>query len=147
MGNPSSGKTPEKTIDQYLFEGTLQGVVVACSETERPLQGLAGLIDWRFRGIVSQCIQAGMISGKPGECAYIPVTQNQRTYHLLLVGNGPSAKAGARAGLPAESLKALKKNLVGLKLSQIGVSKSDFGNVKDEFFEKNLKGIPVSIMP
>ncbi len=133
--------------DLALFDGKLQGLVVTCYENERPLQGLAGLLDWRFQGVISHCVRAGVISGKAGECAYVPVTKQGKTYHLILAGCGRSASPGARAQLPMDTLRQLQKNLSSLRLQQVGVSRADFGGVGEDYFQKNLKGVPLWIAP
>jgi hypothetical protein len=138
-------KALELPPDQALFDGKIQGLVLSFYENERPLQGLAGLMDWHFQGILSKNIRAGVITGKPGECAYVPVQKGDRVYHLILAGAGHTSK-NKRAPLPAETLQALQKNLTSLRLNQMGVSRSDFGNVTDDYFTKNLKGLPLWIV-
>jgi len=64
---------------------------------------LAGLLDWRFQGVISGFLGSGFLTGRTGECAYLPVERGGVTYHLVLVG------ADSRGPLPADSLKALKK--------------------------------------
>lgn len=140
-------ETLELDGDSALFEGKIQGIILTCHENERPLQGLAGLMDWRFEGALSRFIQAGFFSGKPGECVYVPVTKLGKTYHILLVGAGKTPFAGRRGQVPPESLKILKKNLSTLKLTKLGASRSDFGNVNTEFFSKHLGGADLRVVP
>lgn len=135
--------------DFALFRGHLNGLVAFFPLNERPLQGLAGLLDWRFQGVLSEQIKAGAISGKPGECVYVPVSRAQVTYHLLLAGAGYSNFPGDRSQIPAESLHALKRNLVSLKLERIGISRSDIGvsdELLNEFLNEHLKGAPLWIV-
>ena len=131
--------------DRALFESQIEIIVAAIYENERPLAGLSGLLDWRFQGAISKCIRSGAISGEAGECAYIPVVKNGKTFRILLTGAGKSPRPGDRSIPPVESLRALTKNLAGLKLSSIGISRRDFGNPSEEFFTKHLKGIPVRV--
>jgi hypothetical protein len=140
MATQREHSAPELTADEALFEGKIGAIVVACRENERPLLGLAGLLDWRFQGLISSCISAGAISGKPGECVYMPVARAGRTYHLVLVGAGHSEQ------VPAESLRAVQKNLSSMKFESVGVSKSDFGSAGAAHFEKALKGISLCIV-
>ncbi len=140
----------EIPIDQALFAGEIDGIVLACHENERPLAGLAGWLDWYFHGEISACLRAGALSGNAGECAYIPIQKNGATHHLLLVGAGRSDQPGHRKLLPIESLRKLKKNLTSLFLEQskkIGVSRADLGNASDEFFAKNMKEVSLWIAP
>jgi hypothetical protein len=134
----SSSSNPDTHLESVdaglaLFDGRLQGLVALVTPDERPLQGLAGFLDWRFQGAISRCLQQGFLKGGAGECAYVPLSRNGVTYHLLLVG------ADSRGPLPADSLKNLKKNLSTLKLSRIGVSRSDCAGTQ-------FKGIPVCIV-
>jgi hypothetical protein len=39
---------------------------------ERPLQGLAGLVDWRLCGALSRTLQGGLYGGAPGEALLLP---------------------------------------------------------------------------
>lgn len=133
--------------DQALFEGKVDGLVIAFHENERPLWGLAGLMDWRFQGAVSRHLRRGEITGKPGECVYLPVSRNGITYHLIFVGGGFSSQPGRRTSLPAESLRSLRKNLASLKIQKLGASKSDFGDVSEDYFSDHLKGIPIWTLP
>jgi hypothetical protein len=139
--------TLEMSPDRALFEGKVQGLVATCYQNERPLSGLAGLLDWRFQGAISNCLRIGAFSGEPGECVYLPVTRNERTYHLILAGCGYTSAHGSRVHVPPETLTLLRKNLASLRIPQIGVSRGDFGNATHEYFAKNLKGVPLWITP
>src|SRR4051812_21066827 len=97
----------ELEAERALFEGKLQGMVLTCFQNERPLRGLAGLLDWRFEGAISQVLRAGFVTGKPGECAYLPIQRNGKTFHLFLGGGGHLPSDGKRGPVPAETLKAL----------------------------------------
>lgn len=110
-------------------------------QNERPLQGLAGLMDWRFHGAISRCLRSGAISGKAGECAYFPFTRNGRTYHLLLAGAGATNAPGQRHLPPDETIQALKRNLVSLKLDRLGISRHDFGDASEDFIAKQFKEV------
>ena len=148
MTDTLKSKSPEPTeaadADLALFNGQIQGLVATFRSGERPLTGLAGLLDWRFQGAISQCLKQGALTGNEGECVYFPVTRRGTTYHLILAGIGSQAKGAGP--LPAETLRVLKKNLASLKIANIGFSRSDLGGVSDDYFSKNLKGIPVCVL-
>jgi hypothetical protein len=127
--------------DRALFSGKLNGIVALFFENEQPPQGLAGLLDWRFQGAISRCLKNGVVTGKAGECVYLPVTKNGHTYHLILAGAGRSILPGKRGPVPVDTLRVLHKNLSTLRLTQIGISRQDFGDVRDEYFAKHLKGV------
>lgn len=142
----NDGDSAVHEADTALFSGKLKGLVVACYENERPLLGLAGLLDWRFRGAISSCLQAGKVTGKAGECTYFPYSLHGRTYHILLVGAGKTSSPGKRGPLPQESFDALKRNLVSLRVSKIGVSELDLGGNTAPLQSRNLKEIELEIL-
>lgn len=132
-------------VEKALFDGQVQGVIAVFYENERPLRGLAGVLDWRFHGVLSQFILAGAMSGKKGECAYLPISRNGSTFHLLLAGAGQNSSPGARPHIPQEALQYLHRNLRSLGALRVGVSRSDFGSVKDDYFAKHFKGVSLWI--
>lgn len=143
-----------QSADFALFSGEINALVVSLYHNERPLAGLAGLIDWRTHGLISTQIRKGAIVGTPGECVYIPYAHNQKTYHFIFIGAGNSNATGERGLLPSESWVSLKKNLIGLRFEKIAVSITDLGS--DLGFESqqkvesqlqtHLKGIPLWIV-
>jgi len=145
----ATGKTSVQTEmnpDRALFEGKIEGIVAACYANERPLRGLAGLLDWRFGGLISDCIRKGVITGAVGECVYLPVKKRDKSYHLFLVGCGHTSSPGSRKGVPEQALEKLRANLTAIQLAPIGVSQQDFGGEDKDFFSKHLKGVPVWIV-
>jgi hypothetical protein len=131
--------------ERALFESQVDALVASVYENERPLAGLAGILDWRFHGVISSALRSGAITGKPGECVYVPAQKNGKLFRLILAGAGKSQAPGERVLLPVESLRVLQKNLVGLGLSRIGISRRDFGGASDDFFSKNLQKVPIRI--
>ncbi len=134
-------------VEKALFEGQIQGIVMTSYQNERPLCGLAGVLDWHFHGAISQCILQGAITGRVGECVYFPMNRNGTTYHIILAGAGHSTAPGERGQVPLETVHTLQKNLASLKLSKMGISKADFGHVSSEYFAKHLKGASLWIGP
>lgn len=69
---------------------------------ERPLQGLAGLVDWRLCGALTRALRGGLYGGAPGEALLLPTT-----------GRLPAARVVA-LGLPAapfpEALEAAARH-------------------------------------
>ncbi|MCC7440410.1 MAG: hypothetical protein IT285_02185 [Bdellovibrionales bacterium] len=133
--------------DAALFQSRVRGVVAVCFQNERPLQGLAGLLDWRFQGLLSRYIRQGAASGRLGECVYLPVTRNEHLYHLLLVGGGSAPSPGVRPALGEEALAPLRKNLLSLRLDRVAVSRADLGGGDDSWFSRSLKGVPFCLVP
>ena len=132
--------------DRALFEGKIQGIVAACYQNERPLQGLAGLLDWRFHGCLSYYVKRGAITGEPGECVYVPVTKGGRLFHIILIGAGRSPEFGRRLVPSDELLELLRGNLEKLRLERIGISRRDFGDAENGLLAEALKGVPLCIL-
>jgi hypothetical protein len=139
-------QTLEVDADQALFSGQIEGIVATCYANERPLAGLAGILDWRLHGIISRCIRSGVITGKEGECVYLPVTRRGETIHVILAGAGHSEEPGMRGNLPEETLRALEKNLANLKLSRVGISRSDLGEASEQVLKKRFRDIPLCVV-
>ena len=146
MGTGKSSLQTEMNPDRALFEGKIEGIVATCYANERPLRGLAGLLDWRFGGMISDCIRKGIITGAVGECVYLPVKKRQKSYHLFLVGCGHTPSPGMRKGVPEQALEKLRTNLSSIQLNPIGISQQDFGGEDKEYFNRNFKGVPVWIV-
>lgn len=64
------------------------GLVAAFSD-ERPLHGLAGLIDWRASGRLSAVARSGFCTSELGEQLLIPGDRRLPVERLVLVGLGP----------------------------------------------------------
>lgn len=124
----------EIAADRALFDGQIDGLVAIFHENERPLGGLAGLLDWRLHGLISRGLRAGIIVGRLGEIAYFPVTRNGVTRHVILAGAGNSSSPGKREGVPEETVDLLRKNIASLRIPRIAISRSDFGSLDDRFF-------------
>lgn len=135
-----------ETGDEVLHNQPLAGMIATFHENERPLQGLAGLLDWRFHGAVSSFLRAGVLRGQPGECAYVPLPRGDGTFHLILVGAGCSRQPGERQKLDASYLQTLRSNLRKLKLQRLGISRGDFGQVNEPYFARELPDIPLCII-
>ncbi len=133
--------------DHALFQGQIFGLVVSFYQNERPPAGLCGVMDWHFHGAISKCIQDGAITGKIGECIYLPIIRNSTTFHIILVGAGNSDAFGDRGPLPLETLQNLQKNLISLKIPKMGISQADFGQTQPDYFFKNFKGVSLWVTP
>ena len=133
--------TLEMEAEQALFENRIEGLVAACYENERPLQGLAGQIDWRFLGVISQYLRAGAITGREGECVYVPVSRPGCVFRIILVGAGRNEAAGERRALPKASIEALARNVGTLRLGSLGLSLRDLGESVFEEMGRRLEGV------
>ncbi|MDF2691875.1 MAG: hypothetical protein K0S65_258 [Labilithrix sp.] len=70
--------------------------VVACGiyRDERPLAGLAGLLDWRLAGRLSRLAKQGFLVGEVGELLALPVRPRLPFDKLLVAGLGPRGAFG-----------------------------------------------------
>lgn len=94
--------------------------VLTIFEDERPLQGLAGLVDWRMGGSLSALLRAGFCTGAAGEAVLLPGRRTLPVERLVLLGLGPSrAFDRAAAEAAGERLVAVVE---GLRPSDVLVS-------------------------
>lgn len=70
--------------------------VIACGiyRDERPLGGLAGLLDWRLAGRLSRIAKQGFLLGEVGEVLAVPVRPRLPFDKLLVAGLGPRGAFG-----------------------------------------------------
>lgn len=86
--------------------------VLPCFEDERPLQGLAGLCDWRTGGQLSAMLRDGFWSGASGEAVLLPGRRTLPMERLVLLGLGPSARFDrARAEAVGERMVGLVEGI------------------------------------
>lgn len=63
-------------------------LVAAVTEDERPLGGLAGLLDFRLQGRISKLLKRGFLTGKFGELLMLPGKPSLAFDKLILLGIG-----------------------------------------------------------
>lgn len=107
-------------LDRALLDGVDDGgarrrvdlAVLPCFEDERPLQGLAGLVDWRTGGSLSALFRSGFCTGAAGEAVLLPGRRTLPMERLVLLGLGPSRELDrAAAEATGERLVALVEGL------------------------------------
>jgi len=157
----NSPKTPEPThpprglrrmegvsAEKALFEGMSDGLVVAVPSNEAPLHGLAGILDWRFRGQLSLFhahnptpdSRTGF-RGSLGELTLVPLQNRGKTYSVLLVGVGQIVKPGARTSTALSTLACpLQNTLKGLGWKAPGFSCRDWGDISLAQLNQALDG-------
>jgi hypothetical protein len=134
-------------LDRALFEGQINSVALTLYENERPPLGLAGVLDWYFQGAISKFLKSGVLTGKTGECSYLPIQIRGKSFNLITIGRGKSTKPGTRSTLEAQEYELLHKNLLSLKVEKVGISQTDFGNLDEAHLSKRLKGVSLWIGP
>jgi hypothetical protein len=73
-----------KPLDQLQIDCA----VIGCFAEERPLLGVAGLIDWRMYGFLSRAIQKNHFSAQDDETVLIPASDRLPCRWLILQGLG-----------------------------------------------------------
>jgi Cytosol aminopeptidase family, N-terminal domain len=68
---------------------------------ERPVRGLAGLLDWRTGARLSSLCMSGFLTGTPGEAVLVPGRPHVPFEKLLLLGLGERAGYGEERFLAA----------------------------------------------
>jgi hypothetical protein len=86
---------------------------------ERPLRGAAGLVDWRLCGRLSRLLQAGRVSGAPGETTLLPA-QRLPFGKLLLFGLGATDRFDERQF--RESARELRQVIARLGVARYALS-------------------------
>jgi hypothetical protein len=104
-----------------LDELQTEVIVLPFFSDERPLQGAAGLIDWRLCGALSRKLMAGYLEGTFGEKALIANSGKLKSERLLLFGLGESTSfdegvAKRACALIAEALREAKVSTAALTL-------------------------------
>ena len=96
----------------------LSAEALACCvfEDEWPMLGLAGLVDWRLSGRLSELAKAGFLSGKADEVLLLPLRPWLPFEKLLLLGLGPRAEFDAAAARRAT--ERLVSTLEGLQVKR-----------------------------
>ena len=96
-----------------LDQASVEAVLLIVSSDERPLQGLAGLCDWRLCGALSRTLEAGWFKGAAGEALLAPTHGRIPPRRIFAFGVGP--RSGAANALPG----ALAKATAALRLARV----------------------------
>lgn len=88
----------------------------ACSiwSDERPIRGLAGLLDWRLGGRLSTLVKSGFLGGELGESLLMPGRPHVSFEKVLVVGLGARTGFGDRAF--RQSFAAIASALDGMRV-------------------------------
>ncbi len=92
--------------------------VIACSiwRDERPLRGVAGLLDWRLAGRLSALAKAGFVLGELGEVLLVPGRPQLPFEKVLLFGLG--LRSAWSDDVALRTLERLTVALAGLKVKR-----------------------------
>ena len=68
---------------------------------ERPLQGLAGLVDWRLAGALTRALAGGLYAAAPGEALLLPTAGRFPVARVVVQGLAPGGGEGGFAAAVA----------------------------------------------
>jgi hypothetical protein len=77
---------------------------------QRPMRGLAGLLDWRLAGRLSMLARDGFLLGELGELLFVPGRPRLKFEKVLVLGTGTRAAFGEETfrGVVTHLLRALE---------------------------------------
>jgi hypothetical protein len=130
------------TAEELLLDRT-DPVLLVCSihEDQRPLKGVAGLLDWGLKGFLSRFVRSGRITGAPGEFVYVPITRHGHVRHLMIVGLGPKGNEGS-----GKLLDELASRVAALKFDKVAICQSSFPFYDAPKLRHALKGVEVEVI-
>ncbi len=97
-----------------LDEANVELVACAIWSDERPMRGLAGLLDWRLGGRLSALLKSGFVTGEAGEALLVPGKPHVPFEKVLLLGLG--ARSGFGDGAYRAAVTRLAERLEGLRV-------------------------------
>lgn len=124
-----------------LDQESVQALGTTLYQNERPLQGVAGLVDWHFPKILSGFVRSGAISGREGELICVPVVYRERPVRILLLGNGSNSRPGDRPKVADSALKTLAEGALKMRIETLALSAADFGLKAKKEIESIFRGI------
>jgi Cytosol aminopeptidase family, N-terminal domain len=82
-------------LDLYKWEDQQRDALcVSAFDDERPLRGVAGLVDWRMGGQLSRLLKKKVASGAAGEAIMLPAGKKLPMTRIFWFGLGPSKGYG-----------------------------------------------------
>jgi len=75
---------------EAVDQAAVESLCLFVASDERPLTGLAGLVDWRLSARLSRLLRAGLLSGDAGEAVLTPPGARMGFQKLFLFGVGRS---------------------------------------------------------
>jgi hypothetical protein len=97
-----------------LDETSAELVACAIWKGERPMRGLAGLLDWRLAGRISRLARERFVDGERGELLCVPGRPRLPFDKILVMGLG--ARASFDDAVFRESVQQLLRSLEGLNV-------------------------------
>jgi hypothetical protein len=76
---------------------------------ERPLQGLAGLVDWRLCGALTRALRGGLYGAAPGEALLLPTGGRLPAARVVALGLPAPVRAAAFAAIARSACEVLRR--------------------------------------
>ena len=130
-----------RSAEEVLLGHEAEGELVICSifADQRPIKGVAGGLDWRLRGLISEFIKLGRIAGHRDEVVYLPIRHQGGMRHLMIVGLGELHGPEAHSTL----FEKLARTATSLNFRRVALSRSSFPFGDDQKIRRAFKGIDV----
>lgn len=155
VSEPSGFHWNHPAIEACL-NGEADGLILPIVAGEKPLGGLARIVDLRFFNAISQ-FREQVITGAEGECIWIPlflqdtiVRSKSASPSLYIFGLGEAGEGALKSKRltpSTTSMKLLAKNLKTSGEKTWAVSRQDFGDVPESFFQQHFPKILFKIFP
>jgi cytosol aminopeptidase family protein len=97
-----------------LDEANVELCACAIWNDERPMRGLAGLLDWRLGGRLSALLQSDFMRGDLGETLLVPGKPHLPFEKVLVVGLGP--RTAFDDGTFRQSVERIARALEGMNV-------------------------------
>jgi hypothetical protein len=110
-----------------------EAIAVFVFDDVRPLCGVAGFLDWRLCGELSDALAAELHRGDVGEVMLLPATGRIGRRRLFVFGLGPMAACGHEA-LRTAARRALDvMHRAGVKSAALAAPQNPSGDFEDAF--------------
>jgi hypothetical protein len=76
---------------------------------ERPLQGLAGLVDWRLCGALTRALRGGLYQGAPDEALLLPTSGRLPAARVVALGLPAPLRAAGFAAAARHACEVLRR--------------------------------------
>jgi hypothetical protein len=134
-----------RSAEEVLLGNESDGELVICSifEDQRPIKGVAGGLDWRLRGLISEFIKKGRIAGSRDELVYLPIRHQHGMRHLLVVGLGELHGHEGQPRDEAPLLERMARAAGRMNFRRVALSLSSFPFGDEQKIRRAFKGIEV----
>ncbi len=110
--------------------GNIDSICLFVAEDERPLRGIAGYVDWRLCGKLSQVLLEGFFTGIPADWLLVPSNGRLVPDRIFVAGLGPVATMNPSS--LGEALQRVAQRLARAKVSAVGLEVPGAGRVDDQ---------------